>query len=117
MPEGVKDFINGFGGRVILISLTTLTSICTSIGMLLVKNIDGELSNMKNIVNQLVLSDKLTAHNKLDISDHNKSTLLVNERFHAMDSRMIKMEEAMKSTADSLGRIERRLGQPPNRPE
>lgn len=115
MPD-FKEFINGFGGRVILISLTTLTSVCTSIGMMFVKDIDGELNSLKHTVSQLVLSDKLTNHTKLDIVQYNRESVLTNERFHSMDSRMIKLEESMKMTADSLGRIERRLGQPPPLP-
>lgn len=114
MPDIVKDVLNGFAGRVILMLLTLVTSIFSAIGTVYIKSLNGDLSSIKSEVSALTLSAKLIDSKKIDTVGYNQDQSLMRERLHLMDVRMIKLEEATKNTSDSLSRIERRLGERTN---
>lgn len=113
MADSFKDFFNGFAGRLILMLLTGTTSIFSAIGTVYIKNLNGDLASIKQEVSVLTISMKLADSGKLNVNDYNSQQLLVNERFHTMDTRAIRLEETSKATADTLSRIERKLGERP----
>ncbi len=105
----VKDVLNGFAGRVILMLLTLVTSIFSAVGTVYIKSLNSDLSSIKSDVSGLSINAQLTDTKKLNIDNYNSEQMLMRERLHLMDTRMIKVEEAMKNTSDSLSRIERKL--------
>lgn len=106
-----KDFFNGFAGRLILMLLTGLTSIVSTVGTVYIKSLNGDLESIKKEISTLNEAAKRSDYEKLNVNDYNQQQLLVNERFHTMDVRAIKLEETSKTTADTLMRIERKLGE------
>jgi hypothetical protein len=106
-----EKFFNGFPGRLILMLLTSVTSIFSAIGTIYIKSLNGDLNSIKSEVSDLIYSAKLSEINKVNVNDHNKQQILINERFHTIDVRTIKLEETAKATADALIRIERKLSE------
>jgi hypothetical protein len=110
MPsDTVKDVLNGFPGRVVLMMLTTITSIFSAIGTVYIKNLHGYLNLIKSEASNLSIHSKLVDSKKIDSALYTQDQSIMRERIHVMDVRMIKLEESIKAASDSLTRIERRL--------
>lgn len=109
MAGDLRDFFGGFAGRLILMLLTGVTSIFSAIGTVYIRNLNSDLALIKQEVTALGISHKLAESAKLNVNDYNQQQLLVNERFHTIDVRTIKLEETSKTTSDTLMRIERKI--------
>lgn len=112
MSDSIKDILNGFAGRLILLLLTALTSLFSGIGVLYIKNLYTDLGEIKIQVSALTLNAKLVDSNKLSIGNYNQDQMALNEKFHTFDTRLIKLEQSLNNISDSLSRIERKSSSP-----
>lgn len=106
----IQNFLDGFGGRVLLLIFGAIASGFSGYASSQLSTIQENQTNLANKVMALQTSDAVTSANKFTASDWKDASLVINERFHTLDMRITKLEESSKAIAESLNRIEANLG-------
>lgn len=112
--ENVEDFskfLNGLGGRVVVLLMSCVTALFSGVAMSAVQQIlENQKASMAAIA-ELQKNAAIYDANRFTSSDWKDASLQINERFHGIDVRVTKSEESLKKIEESLLRIEHKLVQ------
>lgn len=110
MSESLKEFLNGFGGRVVVMVAGGLATTFSGWAAGNLASLQNELKDLHDAVVMLQTADAVRNSSSFTTADWMRENKAIQDRFHQSDLRLAQVDGAVKSIRESLDRIERTLG-------